>query len=623
MPPDPLQDRANELESLARVCFADLTPSEVKLIRTAPLGKMTDCAAGGVLPAPSPLASETEEWGPDRQVRAELIRWLCVDARAKTLVDPVGINLWNAMVPDSLDLSFVKVAFPLTMVNCRLMRRMNLQAAEIPDLNMHGTHVLGIEASGARVNCNVFLRNGFQSSGEIRLLGTSIGGDLDCSGGRFLNPWVDGAAGSGVAPSADRVKVANGVFLNKGFYAEGEARLLGAQVGGNLSCGGGKFINPTQGQGYGACALSGDEIAVEGSVYMDVDFIAEGGVRIPGAQIGGDLDCSGGRFVNHPEAGVLRSGRALVAEGALIKGCIFFKGLYADGHIDLLGVRIQKNLECIDSTIRGRLGMRGASVGGGFHWLRIRSPELATVLLDDASASRILDDAGSWPSKGNLDLDGFTYSRIAEGPRDNRKRIEWLKRQGDFTPQPYRQLAKVLTEEGDDAGARNVLHEMERTRREKEDGNGFARFWSGTLRWTIGYGYYPGFCLLWLLLLVAVGWPIFRYGYFAGSVTPTEKEAYSDFKKDRSPPAYYGRFYALAYSLENSFPLVKLGETDRWQPDPLPQPSASPAGTWFAHVRCFFVSSGFLLGFRWTQILLGWFFATMGVAGVTGIVRKD
>jgi len=32
---------------------------------------------------------------------------------------------------------------------------------------------------------------------------------------------------------------------------------------------------------------------------------------------------------------------------------------------------------------------------------------------------------------------------------------------------------------------------------------------------------------------------------------------------------------------------------------------------------------GFLRWFRWVQVLLGWLLATLFVAGVTGVVRKE
>jgi hypothetical protein len=106
-----------------------------------------------------------------------------------------------------------------------------------------------------------------------------------------------------------------------------------------------------------------------------------------------------------------------------------------------------------------------------------------------------------------------------------------------------------------------------------------------------------------------VGWPLFQYGYQVGRITPNEKEIYTSFEESgqrHQPPPYYEHFYAPVYSLENSFPLVKLGQVDRWQPDPSQGGYAS-----------------FLRLFCWAQIILGWFFATMGIAGVTGIIRRD
>ena len=80
-------------------------------------------------------------------------------------------------------------------------------------------------------------------------------------------------------------------------------------------------------------------------------------------------------------------------------------------------------------------------------------------------SGQIFDEEQSWPKKGNPLLDGFSYARIGAGPTSAKKRLEWLARQPDgFIPQPYRQLAKVLREAGDDAGARKVLIAMEDSR---------------------------------------------------------------------------------------------------------------------------------------------------------------
>lgn len=163
---------------------------------------------------------------------------------------------------------------------------------------------------------------------------------------------------------------------------------------------------------------------------------------------------------------------------------------------------------------------------------------------------------------------------------------------------------------------------MERLRREKENRGRLARFWSSVLRFTIGFGYYPGRSLLWLLGLMVLSMALTWGGYAVGSIAPTDKEAYGSFKKDSTLPLHYERFVASVYALENSFPLVKLGQADRWQADPNPQWQCGTPKH-LSRSLCGVFSPAVLRVFRWVQICLGWFFTTMFVAGVTGIVRKD
>ena len=75
-----------------------------------------------------------------------------------------------------------------------------------------------------------------RSNGIFGLLGSIIEGDLRCAGATFANA-------EGVALSADSLHVTGSVFLNDGFQAEGEVRLLNAEIAGTLSCEGGAFEN--------------------------------------------------------------------------------------------------------------------------------------------------------------------------------------------------------------------------------------------------------------------------------------------------------------------------------------------------------------------------------------------
>jgi hypothetical protein len=57
--------------------------------------------------------------------------------------------------------------------------------------------------------------------------------------------------------------------------------------------------------------------------------------------------------------------------------------------------------------------------------------------------------------------------------------------------------------------------------------------------------------------------------------------------------------------LENSLPLVKLGQDDKWAPD-----SSLTPKHWFTNYQ-------FLAGFRWSLILAGWAQATILAAALS------
>ena len=561
------QGRPPDLDTLARARFGELSQAEVRLLAAIPNGQLAVCGSNmsDADPANDPANSGT--WAADRDIRADLIRWLCVDRIAREFVDPMGIRAYGARIPGAIDLSGVTVPFGLTLWHCS-MDHASLHSTEIPLLDLQGTWLQSLFADAVTVKGAVYLRNGFRTEGQVRLLGARIGGDLDCSNAAVENPPQADVPGSGIAVNADRAVVKGTVFLNKGFRAQGDVRLLGANIG-------------------------------------------------------GDLDCSNATFANPPRPGVPGSGIALAADGIVVKGTVFLnKGFRAEGEVRLLGGQVGGQLTCTGGSISGAMNADAATVKRALRWTYIVNPERTTLILNDASVGALVDDSKSWPAHGNLFLDGFLYERISSGPRDVKNRLEWLARQAAFTLQPYRRLAKVLRDEGDNAGARIVLFEMEKRRRHQEDRGPFARAWTGILKLTIGFGYYPGRALLWSIGLTVVGCLLFWGGDTVGSMAPTEKDAYGTFRQSGQLPPQHERFNALIYSFEGSVPLVKLGQVDRWQPDPNPRWECQPAISVYRPL-CRVASPTSLRSFRWVQTCLGWFFATMGVAGVTGIIRKE
>jgi hypothetical protein len=254
-------------------------------------------------------------------------------------------------------------------------------------------------------------------------------------------------------------------------------------------------------------------------------------------------------------------------------------GFSATGLVRFISSRIGGDLRCTDATFHSGLVVKRTTITGTLYWRDIAIRETTQLDLMNTTVGSLSDDEASWPIAGRLQLFGCAYGRIAvSSPRGIDARLNWLARLNRFSTQPYQHLAKILRAEGSQLGAQRVLFVMEDRRRKLEDDGWLARVWSAFLKLTVGYGYYPSRpALWWLAVLTLFGFALFWAGYSAGDMVPTEKEAYSTFERERQPPAYYGSFHALIYSFENSFQIVKLGQADRWQPDPYTHSARSSA----------------------------------------------
>jgi hypothetical protein len=314
-------------------------------------------------------------------VRAGLIRFLALGGDDEHTVHEHGVKLTGAWIAGDLDLEGCDVRGNLMLHACHFERVVIARDAGLAGLFLDACHCPGLEADRIRARGGVHLRNGFAATGEVRLLGATIGGSLDCSGGIFTNAGddalsIDGAtivgsvflnkrfsaSGSvrllvttiggnlacgdgtfvrqdGWALIADGAKVAGSVSCNKGFSATGEVSLLGIAIGRNLACTGGTFANP------GGDALSVDGGKVAGDVFLSGGFSANGAVRLPGAAIGGDLTCAGGHFAH-------AAGKAIRADGASIGGNAYLnQGFSTVGEVSLLDVVIGGTLDCAGGTL--------------------------------------------------------------------------------------------------------------------------------------------------------------------------------------------------------------------------------------------------------------------------------
>jgi hypothetical protein len=341
---------------------------------------------------------------------------------------------------------------------------------------------------------NLDLNDGFTANGEVDLVGAHIGGSLDLNGARLTNP-------RGRALLADGLTVDHTMSCRQGFIAEGEVRLIGANIGHQLDFRGASLTipHPTEERR----ALDADKLTVGQNMLCREGFSAEGEVRLIGANIGGQLDFRGASLTNC-------GGRALDADKLTIGQSMFCtEGFTARGEIRLIGAEIGSQLGFRDATLTNpggtALDLRRVRADALFLQPKMR-PE-GTVDLTNVQVNIYYDREDSWPEK--LCMEGFSYGVLVAQPEvDVNARLHWLKRDPSrFTPQLYEQLAATYRKAGRNEDARKVAIAKQRQRRPTLNPPG--RAWNSLLDWTVGYGYQTWRAAVWLLALVGLGWWIF------------------------------------------------------------------------------------------------------------------
>jgi hypothetical protein len=499
-------DPAQTLTTMAQARFGSLTDAELMMLRAAPTRQLAWASKSDDPENPLNDPAKAETWGKERTVRANLLAWLVSDSEASKLVHPSGVGLAGARIVGKLDLSYLQVVHPLTLLDC-----------SIPD---------GIDLSYAQVN-SIDLRRSWTGpiDGDLSM----IHGDLDLELGRY-----------------DRISL---------FRAE----------------------------------------------------------------IGGNLDCSSGRLVGDPP---------LAAALATINGdVVLHDGVQTAGVIDLRLSKVGQSLSVNHARFVGRadngLNAERAAIGGTLYWVDITKTARTELDLSDAHAASLWDDGKSWPTSGNLYLDGFTYESFAGGPLDAPSRLRWLGLQPielQGQPQPYRQLAEVLRREGREEAAVEVEIARENARTQYGELKFGTWLWREALRATIGYGYRPLRALWWIIGFVLLGAGLFRWGYHLGLITPTEESAYNAYIRSGAPPRHYPPFSSLVYSLENFLPVVDLHQGTYWRPNPHHQAGRKRRRGARADST---LSARLLRCYLWLHILAGWTITPLMFAGLAGLLRNN
>lgn len=532
----------------------ELTAPERALWDAFPRGEPIDLSGGDT------DFDSTNAWGPERTIRAKVVSALLLGGREPEPGAVAAVRITGARISGTLDLGHAHVSAPLALTNCQLTDAPHLYWARLRSVHLMRCRLPGLVASGARVDGHLWLE-GSHVYGGVWLDSCHITGILNLTGAHLSHPGGD-------APLlADRLVVDNNVYCNDGFTADGEVRLPGANVGGQLILRGARLRNPN------GPALYASRLSVAANVFCDEKFSAEGEIRLRGARVGGYLSLVGATVTN--------PGRmAANFDDLSVETDVYCSdGFRADGTVSMAGARIGGLL-----NLRG--GRLGNPAGVALNLQRIQAEEVmlrpaepirGIVDLSYARVKLLRDEPTTWAPR--YQLDGLVYEMI-EPPLTARERLKWIQRDTDgYVPQPYEKLAETYRTLGHDGERRLVLLAKQRHRRATLPVP--HRAWGYVQDWTVGYGYRPSLAGAWLVALLAFGTFMFRHH-------PVIQE-----------PGHNTEFNPFLYTLDLLLPVGSLGQEGEFAPHGV--------YLWIADAL---VAMGFILGLT-------------VAAGITRVLSRD
>jgi hypothetical protein len=299
------------------------------------------------------------------RIRAEVIRELVLGRRGE--LDPRGIRLHKAKVVDTLDLDYVKAEVGLDLVDCAVEEHMTLSHAVLPRLVLTKSLIAGLNAEGVRISGDLILIEATVTGAGVRLRDAHISGTLSMESLEARND-------TGPALHADRLRVDGIMFLRdarlSGDGARGAVRLPSAQVGGELNMQAVEIHNSS------GPALDTAEITVGSNMFLERAVVSghgeKGAIRSRGANIGGLFTMENANISN-------KNGPALRASGLNVGGDLLLNGTKLTGSGPLGAIRVQSarvgnDFYLMGAEVRNKSGPAlfadGLHTGGGLVMVR-------------------------------------------------------------------------------------------------------------------------------------------------------------------------------------------------------------------------------------------------------------
>jgi hypothetical protein len=251
--PNKEQRQADALEKLARAEFGQLSGAERILVRGAASRDVRWVGPNDNPNDPANDPAKTDQWSPDRNIRAGLFAWLVADSEAAPFIHPSGPGIAGAKIIGKLDLSYADVARPLTLIRCAIPDGIDFSNASIAGIELRSGVTGPIMGDFSRVKGDLAMH--FGHYGALSIFRAVIGGDFDCSGADFT--------GSGVTDtiSAQESSIGGDASFVQNFTTDGTLYFRLARIGRSLSFNHARFI------GTGETGLDAERAMVAGPLY--------------------------------------------------------------------------------------------------------------------------------------------------------------------------------------------------------------------------------------------------------------------------------------------------------------------------------------------------------------------
>ncbi|MDX3584408.1 membrane-associated oxidoreductase [Streptomyces europaeiscabiei] len=423
--------------------ITDLTPAERRVWQAFSLGEGVDFRNGAV-DDPSLGAS----WGPERTVRAQVLRTLLIDGPVRD-GEIAGLKLTGARITGRLDLTYGTIDHPIRLRSCHFEHAPHLYGAQIRALVLSDSVLPGLSAATLRVD-GVLRITGCRIAGPVRLQGAKITGAFFLNKAHLGHPATPRHA---ITPSTPDHEAAKEPIL----------QLNHAEIGTDV---------------------------------WAVGLVVHGQVRLDAATVAGQVNLEDARLRAPGDT-------ALQAETLSVGTHLHGLRLRTDGQVVLDGAHIPRHLNLSHAQLSnpGGEALRAASCVVGELWLHGAAPILGSVDLRRAQFDllHVLPDV--WPAQ--VGVDGLSYRTLAPHlPAE--QRLPLLEREaGGYLPYSYEQLTTAYRAAGDDAAARTV--QLAKLRRHRRTLPWYAHFWGHLQDVTVGYGFRPLRAAGWLSLLLLIG----------------------------------------------------------------------------------------------------------------------